>query len=192
MISQPYRSVSRRTALAGLGGGLGVALAARGGSALAQEGDGDMGGHPLAGTWLALTAGGVVPQTHNADGSMIAAFPPNYVDPALGLTFQGPALGQWEPIDERRGRFTFIQALADADGTYLGTFQLSAGIEASEDGQTWVGNDEPRIIMRDAANAVLMDEIVPIEPAVTGTRIGATAESVVLPEMAAMVATPQP
>jgi hypothetical protein len=38
-----------------------------------------------------MTMGAVVPQTHGAEGSFVAALPPNYVDPALGLTFRGPA-----------------------------------------------------------------------------------------------------
>ena len=183
---------SRRTAIASLGvGGLGLALVARGGTALAQEGDGDLARHPLVGTWAVQTPGGVVPQTHHADGSIIAAFPPNYVDPGLGLTFQGPALGSWERTGERSGRFTFIQALTDDAGTYVGTFQLAADIEASEDGQSWVGGDmPPRVIVRDAGNAVIVDQEMPPDPPVTATRVGATAESVVLPATTPAAATP--
>jgi hypothetical protein len=68
------RSVSRRTALAGLGaGGLDLAIAASG--ATAQEGTGDLASHPMVDTWAAVTPGGVVPQIHGIDGSFIAAFP---------------------------------------------------------------------------------------------------------------------
>jgi len=189
MPTQPTdRSLSRRTALAGLGAtGLGLALAS---SATAQEASlSDLAGHPLTGTWAALTPGGVVPQIHGADGSIITAFPPNYVDPALGLTFQGPALGQWEADGERTGHFTFIQALSDANGTYVGTFQLADELEVSADGQTWSGATSAHIIVRDAANNVLVDEEFSLDSPVTGTRIGATIESVVLP-VVTPVATP--
>jgi hypothetical protein len=106
---QPNRSVSRRTALAGLGtAGLGVALTTTVRQASAQEGAGDLASHPMVGTWAAMTPGGVVPQIHGADGSFIAAYPPNYVDPQLGLAFQGPGLGRWDPDGERRANFTFL------------------------------------------------------------------------------------
>lgn len=187
------RLVSRRAAFAGLGvGGLGLTLAAPSRHAFAQETGGDLAGHPLVGTWAAMTPGGVVPQTHHADGSIIAAFPPNYVDPGLGLTFQGPALGSWESTGARSGRFTFLQALSDDAGTYVGTFQLAADIEAGEDGQSWSGTNEARIIMRDAGNAVIFDEVLAFDTPVMGTRIGATIESVVLPVTSPTAGTPTP
>jgi hypothetical protein len=173
-------NLSRRAAL----GGISAAAAAVGlgqvDRALAQEGD-DLANHPLVGTWAVMTTGGVVPQTHHSDGAFIAAFPPNYVDPGLGLTFQGPGLGRWESTGERSGRFTFIQALSDGAGSYVGTFQLAADIEASEDGQSWSGTSTAHAIMRDAGNAVIFDEVLQFDSPVTGTRIGATIESVVLP-----------
>jgi hypothetical protein len=183
-------TTTRRTALAGLGaGGLGLAMTSRGTSA--QDAT-DMAGHPLVGSWVALTPGGAVPQLHGADGSIIAAFPPNYVDPVLGLTYQGSALGRWEADGERRGRFTFIQALSDPSGAYAGTFQLSAEIEASEDGQTWTATStQARAIARDAANTVTFDDAITVEPPVTGVRIGATADSVVLPVVPPAAATPE-
>jgi hypothetical protein len=104
---------------------------------MAQEATPDaLAGHPLVGTWAVMTPGGVVPQIHGPDGSIIAAFSPNYVDPTLGLTFQGPALGRWESTGARSGHFTVIQALSDANGVYIGTFQFEADPEVSADGQT--------------------------------------------------------
>lgn len=184
---RPDPTVSRRTALAGLGaGGLGLALAARG--TAAQEGAGDPA-HPLVGTWAVVTTGGVVPQIHGADGSVIAAFPPNYVDPVLGLTFQGPGLGRWEPGDERSGPFTFFQALSDASGAHAGSFQLADTLTVSEDGQSWSGSDTARIIVRDAANVVLSDETIPFGPPVTAFRIDVDLDALVLP-VASPAATP--
>jgi hypothetical protein len=181
--NDPQHPLSRRTALAGLSAaGLGLALTATGRGASAQEETGDLAGHPLTGTWAVWTLGGIVPQIHGADGSLIAASPPNYVDPALGLTFQGPALGRWEADGERTGHFTFIQALSDANGTYVGTFQLAAELEVGADGQTWSATTmSAHIIVRDAANNVLIDQELSFDSPVTGTRIGATIESVVLP-----------
>jgi hypothetical protein len=184
------RSISRRIAVAGLGAGsLGLALAATGPGAAAQTGTSDLAGHPLVGTWAVQTPGGVVPQIHGPDGSVISAFTPNYVDPALSLTFQGPGLGVWEATGDRSGHFTVIQALSDADGTYVGTFQFEANPEVSADGRTFVNTAPQRIIVRDAANNVTIDEVVSAPP-VTATRMGATMESVVLPVATPTAATP--
>lgn len=186
---QSNRVVSRRATVAGLGAsGLALAAFSRSGSASQSA---SLADHPLTGSWAAMTPGGVVPQIHGADGSLIAAFPPNYVDPLLGLTFQGPALGRWEADGERSGHFTFIQALSDAKGAYIGTFQLAAEIEVSEDGQTWSGSDnQPRAIVRDAANNVIFDQMIPVDLPVTATRIGSTGDSIVLPVATPTAATP--
>jgi hypothetical protein len=189
---QSSSSLSRRVALRGVGAAAAAIGLGQVDRAIAQEAGGDLASHPLVGTWAVMTPGGVVPQTHHADGSIIAAGPPNYVDPALGLTFQGPTLGTWESTGVRSGRFNMIQALSDGAGSYVGTFQLAADIEASEDGQTWSGTNEAHAIMRDAANNVTFDEVLSFDTPVTGTRIGATIESVVLPTSTSMVATPAP
>ncbi len=146
--------------------------------------------HPLAGTWLVNTPGGLSPATFATDGSVTLGVPPSYVDPALGTAFQGPALGTWEPDGERRGHFTVVQALSDANGTYLGTFLFEGYPEVSADGQSFGGDTPQRVVVRDAANNVTFDEVIPMEPEVTGTRIGATIESVVFP--APMAGTPAP
>jgi hypothetical protein len=181
----------RSVLVSGLTGAFTGAFAVGRSSAVAQEATADaLAGHPLVGTWAVMTPGGVVPQIHGPDGSIIAAFPPNYVDPTLGLTFQGPALGRWESTGERSGHFTVIQALSDADGTYLGTFQFEANPVVSADGQTFINSTPQRIILRDAANTVTFDQVVPADPPVTATRVGATMESVVLPVATPAAATP--
>ncbi len=191
---QSSSSLSRRAALVGVGAAAAAVGLGHVERATAQEATpGALAGHPLVGTWAVMTPGGVVPQTHGPDGSIIAATPPNYVDPVLGLTFQGPALGRWESTGVRSGRFTFIQALSDGAGSYVGTFQLAADIEASEDGQSWSGTTEPaRAIMRDAGNAVIFDEALQFDSPVTATRVGATIESVVLPVATSTGGTPTP
>lgn len=186
---QPNRSVSRRTALTAVGaGGLSLALAAA--RPVAAQDTADLASHPLVGTWAVMTPGGIVPQIHGSDGSLIAAFPANYVDPMLGLTFQGSALGQWASDGERSGHLTFLQALSDADGVYIGTFQGGGTIELSEDGQTWSSVGPSLVIVRDVTNTVIFDEMTPADPPVTATRIGATFESVVLPVVSPAAGTP--
>ena len=190
---QSSSSLSRRTAL----GGVGAVAAAVGlgqvDRALAHEATpGTVAGHPLAGTWLVNTPGGLSPATFAADGSVVLGVPPSYVDPALGLAFQGPALGTWEPDGERRGHFTVVQALSDANGTYLGTFLFEGYPEVSADGQSFGGDTPQRVVVRDAANNVTFDQVIPMEPEVTGTRIGATIESVVFPAPTSTTATPAP
>lgn len=182
-------SLSRRVALGGIGTAAALAGVGHVNRALAREAT-NLAAHPLTGTWAALTEGGLVPQTHGADGAFTAAFPANYIDPMTGLTFQGPGLGRWEPTGERSGRFTFIQALAAPDGAFIGSFQLAAEIEASEDGESWTGSTPPRAILRDAANTVVFDEVLPLPTPVKGMRVGTTIDSLVLPT-ATSVATPE-
>ena len=95
--------------------------------------------------------------------------------------------------DPHERNLRIIEAARSGDaGAYAGTFQLAVDIEASTGGQTWSGTNEAHVIMRDAGNAVVMDEVIPFETPVTGTRIGATIESVVLPVAAPEGGTPTP
>jgi hypothetical protein len=73
-------------------------------------------------------------------------------------------------------------------------FQLEDMLTVSEDGQTWSGSiDHNRIVMRDAANNVIVDLMVPPDVlSVTATRVGPTIESVVLPVVTPAAATPAP
>ncbi len=97
------------------------------------------------------------PVSFTADGIMTVAYAPSYIDPELGLTFQGAAIGTWEPTGERSIRFTFVQALSNAAGAYLGTFTLDGYPEVSEDGQTFVDKGMlARVTIRDATNAITM------------------------------------
>ena len=188
----------RRSVLASAVTGALASAFAVGHTSLAQEATPPaLAGHPLVGTWAVMTIGGLVPQTHGSDGSFIAAFPPSYLDPALGLTYQkgvhrGSGLGRWESTGERSGRFTFLQTLSDARGDSVGTFQLAADLEVSEDGQTWSGTNEAHVIVRDAENAITLDQVVTFDTPVTATRMGATIESVVPPMTRSMVSTPTP
>src|SRR4051794_39644261 len=72
MTANTERTVTRRTALAGLGaGGLGVALATTTRHASAQDTAAAMAHHPLVGTWLSGTTPNDISLNYwGADGSM--------------------------------------------------------------------------------------------------------------------------
>src|SRR5688572_5307107 len=76
----------------------------------AQEETDTLAGHPLVGTWLAITPGGASPETFSADGSFIAS-PPILEAGSEGVTFLSPLLGVWESTGARSGHFTAVQAL---------------------------------------------------------------------------------
>jgi hypothetical protein len=159
MLRHTTDRVSRRTALAGLGaGGLGVALAAPGTRVAAQEASTDaLAGHPLVGTWLAITPFGASPETFAADGTVIEAGD-------QGVTFYGPGIGVWTSTGERSGAFTFVQALGHADGAYAGTLTIDGHLDVSEDGQSFVDDaPETTLTFRDAQNNVLQ-AINPFKP----------------------------
>src|SRR5215213_3164906 len=63
------RSLSRRTALAGLGAGAVTLATARRSSA--QDPVGELASHPIVGTWNAMTPGGPVLADFSADGTAI-------------------------------------------------------------------------------------------------------------------------
>ena len=89
---------------------------------------------------------------------MSNASPPNYVDPQLGLTFQGSAIGVWEPTGARSVHCTLVQPLSAPDGTYLGTFTLDAYPEASEDGESFFDDGtKVHVTIRDATNTITLE-----------------------------------
>lgn len=187
-------ALSRRSALgrsAAIGAALGLGSHV-GRVAAHQATPAALAGHPLVGTWLVNTPGGLSPAIFAADGSVVLGVTPNYVDPQLGLTFQGPLLGTWEPDGERSGHQTVVQALSDANGTYTGTYMFDGYPEVSADGQTFTASKPQRVVVRDAANTIILDQVFPMEPPVTATRIGATIESVVFPAATPTAGTPAP
>src|SRR4051794_38775634 len=105
-ISNARRSVTRRTALAGLGaGGLGLALAAASRPAAAQDATPiAMAGHPFVGTWVVDDSADPtdMPTTNiiTADGGLI--------DPSIG------AAGAWRATGERTADFTLIALVAES------------------------------------------------------------------------------
>ena len=175
--SRTVAPVSRRAALAGLGAGsLGAALALAGRPAAAQGTD--LAGHPLAGAWLAMANPPLpgdppfaVPSFFNADGTVVLLFPPVAAGPN-GPQFQAAVGGTWEADGGRTGHFTAVQALADADGAYLGTVTIDGHPEVSEDGEGFVDAD-PRstVTIRDAAGAVVQQVPAITDRPVTARRM---------------------
>jgi hypothetical protein len=130
--SRKNRSVSRRTALAGLGtGALGLALAARVPGADAQ--DAATQGHPIVGTWFSVTPLGPALSIYGADGALTVVFAPTQAG-QQGTTHHSASLGSWEPTDDHSVRFTMIQVTSDAAGTYLGTVTIDGFPTVAEDG----------------------------------------------------------
>jgi hypothetical protein len=192
--SNTSQSVSRRTALAGLGAGtLGVALAATVRHASAQDTATEMAKHPIVGTWMAVirpapgAPGFASPAIFAADGSQVIAWPITRAGPD-GVTFGSGWVGAWEPISERGIHFTAVQVLSDAAGAYLGTVTVDGYPVVSEDGQTFL-DDSPQTTntIRDPLGTIVQ-QFSGGGGAVTGTRIRVGSDG--LPQGTPTPATP--
>jgi hypothetical protein len=111
---------------------------------------------------------------------------PNYLDPTLGVTFQGALLGAWEPVSERGVHLTAMQVLTDADGTYVGTFTMDAHPVVNADGQRFTDTGQTRFIVRDATNAIVSDTTITDDQ--VGVRI--TAGALLLADATPAAGTP--
>jgi hypothetical protein len=192
--SQSQRSISRRTALAGLGaGGLGLALAATARPAAAQDSTPDeVANHPMVGAWLVAGPRGpsmtiVHPNGTWMDAGLAAAPGPN------GTTFNSTTIGTWEPYGERGIHFTAVLSQTDAAGVFVGSLTIDGHPTASEDGLTFSDNDpETTLTIRDAKHNVVQviadwkDD--PTLPPRTGVRMGVGAPG--FPEGTPTMATP--
>lgn len=176
MTSSPTAAaVSRRTALAGLGAaGVGLALTTRGAAA-----ETDLANHPLTGTWLAMANPPLpddpqvaVPSLFAADGSVLLMFPLTQVGPQ-GVVYNAAGVGVWEADGERRGHFTAVQVLSDANGTFLGTITIDGYPEVNEDEQTFVDDGSKAMVtIRDAAATIVQQVTGVFDRPVTATRMG--------------------
>jgi hypothetical protein len=175
MDNKPTRSsstVTRRSALAGLGAGsLGLAFAVTTHSALAQDAATEMANHPIVGNWMVTTGAGPAMAVFLADGTNIQDLPATQAGPN-GVEFVSTQVGSWEPVSERGIHFTGVQLHSDANGTLTGTVTIDAYPVVSEDGQTLL-DDDPRSgpIIRDATGTVVADFRGSGPPA-TGVRMG--------------------
>lgn len=180
-------SISRRTALAGIGAS-GMALAASrmaasaSSSQVAPPAAKDYSSHPLTGTWLVMTPGGPNPAIFAADGSFIQSATISYVDQKLGVVLRSAGCGSWEPMGERGSRFTNVSVFSDVNGKLLGSITFSGHPEVGEDGDTFTDTSLQRVIIRDVANKVVSDDTFTVE-GVSATRI--KSDAVVFPGDAA-------
>lgn len=155
------RSVSRRTAVAGLGAGS-LAFAMSHISISAQE-SGDLAGHPLTGWWLAMANPLLpdnpqiaVPSLFAADGTVVLLFPTVQTGPN-GVQFASAYGGTWRADSDRRGHFTAVQSFSDPNGVFLGTVTVDGFPEVSEDGMTFIDDgSKAYATIRDPAGAVVM------------------------------------
>jgi hypothetical protein len=186
---RPAAPVSRRTALAGLGaGGLGLALAARGPGASAQDAPPvSWAGHPNVGVWMVDSPIGRALAVYSADGSLVTALPASQAGPQ-GVTFASTQVGTWEPTGERGTHLTAVQLLSDGAGAYVGSVTVDAYQEVSEDGQTFVSGEGSSVTIRGAAHAVL--DVLSGGPPAVGTRMGVGSPG--FPEGTPAAATPAP
>jgi hypothetical protein len=163
-------SLSRRTAL----GGVGAAATALGLGHLhrvaAQDATPDaMAAHPIVGAWMVTTPAGPSLAVFFADGINIQGLPATQAGPQ-GVTFVGPQVGVWEPIDEHSIHFTGVQWHSDASGTLLGTITIDGYPTVSEDGRTLLDdNPESGPTIRDAVGTIL--DVLRGGPPVTGVRM---------------------
>jgi hypothetical protein len=130
----------------------------------------DLATHPLTGTYRALTPQEVVSVIFAADGSVTMGFPPISTEPVLGATFRGPALGTWEAAGERRGHFTVMQSLTDANGTYLGYLTFEGHPTVFDNGVGFRDEEPQRVVVHDAAGAVVSNEVMAFD-GMSATRI---------------------
>ncbi len=186
--SRTDRSVSRRTALAGLGaGGFGLALGTRVRPASAQDATAR---HPLVGVWNVLNPGSPSVANFQADGSVTFGQPPSYVDPALGVVFQGSSIGTWEPTGARSIHGTWVTWLSDGNGAILGTVTIDGYPEVSEDGLSLTDDQSQSMItIRDAAGGVVQEIAAAGAPPVIGNRIAVGQPN--FPSGALAAATPE-
>jgi hypothetical protein len=188
---RPGASVTRRTALAGLGAGaLGVALATAARPATAQDATAEaMANHPIVGAWMVAAPTGPALAVFLANGINIQGVPTAQAGPQ-GVTFTGAQVGTWEPVSERGIHFTGVQLLTDATGAFVGSVTIDGHPVVSADGQMIVDDaPETTITVRDAAHNVV--EVVTPYPGgvpATGVRMGVGAPG--FPEGTPGTATP--
>ena len=169
-------SVTRRTALAGLGaGGLGLALAATVHHASAQDATAEaMANHLIVGVWNSMTPGGPSLAIFHADGSASFADTVSSVDPAHGVVGRSPGFGAWEPTGPRSIHFTSTELMSDANGAFVGFGTVDGYPEVSEDGQSLHDDQsQVKITIRDASGVVIQEIAAAGAPPVVGYRVSA-------------------
>jgi hypothetical protein len=153
-------SMRRRSVLlSAVSGALTGALAVRRTTMAREVTPSAMANHPIVGAWLVMDPGdppNTRPAIFAADGTLTVAYVASSTDPERGVVLQGTAIGVWEPTGERSVHLTFVQAISDLNGAYLGTLTRDANPEVSEDGQSFRDDGtQVHITVRDAANTIV-------------------------------------
>ena len=145
--------------MSAVSGALTGALAARRTTTAQEATPSAIAHHPIVGAWLVMNPSDPLnarPAIFAADGTMTVAYVPSYTDPERGVVLQGTAIGVWEPTGERSVHLTYVQALSDLNGIYLGTRTRDAYPEVSDDGQSFRDDGtQVHITVRDAANTIV-------------------------------------
>jgi len=149
----------RSVLLSAVSGALTGALAVRRTTTAQEATPSAIANHPIIGAWLVMNPSdqpNARPAIFAADGTLTIAYVPSYTDPERGVVLQGPAIGVWEPTGERTVHLTYVQALSDLNGTYLGTLTRDANPQVSDDGQSFRDDGtQVHITFRDAANTIV-------------------------------------
>lgn len=156
------RAVLIRSGLAGLGAAFASvppwAIASR----ASAQASGDLASHPLTGWWLAMANPPLpedpqipVPSWFGPDGSVVLVFPTTQRGPQ-GVQFVSAYGGTWQADSERRGHFTAVQNISDAEGVFLGSTTIDGFPEVNDDGRSFI-DDGSRVIVtiRDPTGAVV-------------------------------------
>lgn len=180
-------SLTRRSALAGLGAGslalfLGASAAAS--PPMAESGGSGSGAvlstgtHPLAGRWLSQLAlpsrpdvAVTVPTFFGADGTVVMCLPGVEAE-KRGIHASGIALGCWEPMAADLGHFTAVQVMANLDGDYVGTVTIDGYAQTDAEGLGFTVRSEDHLfVVRDQADAVLEQLAAPTDHPMRGLKM---------------------
>lgn len=189
-MSEP-RSLSRRSALAGLGAGsIAAFVGAHAAVAHAPLENRDIGAdssgpsglntstHRLSGLWLSMIGlpsnskkTVAVPTFFGADGSVMLIFPGTEAA-KQGIQVKGPAIGTWEVLDERSGHFTAVQVLSNMDGEYVGTVEVEGFPSLDEEGEKYdCDSSRHMFIVRNEFNTVVSRLTASVENPMRGSRM---------------------
>lgn len=188
-MSEP-RSLSRRSALAGLGAGSIAAFVGAQAAAHTQVENRDVGAdsggssglttatHRLSGLWLSMIGMPsnakktvVVPTFFGADGSVMLMFPGTEAA-KQGIQVKGPAIGTWEVLDERSGHFTAVQVLSNMNGEYVGTVEVEGFPSLDDEGENYDCDSSRNLfVVRDELNTVVSRLTASVENPMRGRRM---------------------
>jgi hypothetical protein len=160
----------RSVLLSAVSGALTGALALKRTTTAQEATPSAMANHPIVGAWMVATPAGPSMAVFFADGINIQGLPASQAGP-FGVSYVGPQVGTWEPIDERSVHFTGVQFHSDANGILVGTVTIDGHPTVSDDGQT-LRDDNPESgpTIRDADGNVV--DVLKGGPPVTAVRMG--------------------